>query len=684
MRLYEVTEVRPGASIRLRDLLGAGEHAVEERLASQQVARWDLLAARILIPGPRGAPVIEGSPLPIPRSLRERLLDQLADMRADLLDDPRGFDEQCAPFLCQAFLQPLLAPSMPRLVSTDGEEVVFSKSYFDVIDEDALSAALDGARELDRAEGEAMWTWDGPGKRRGERILVGTVFREGGRLVLECATQSRAEKGRKLLERLAGEAVRFRVSAEQDPVQAMAEMSERLGDELGPAEPEIPPEEIAEIVTAQLERHYRGWLDEEIPALDGHSPRQAARSSALRPRLVELIKDLENMYQRALASGQPGFDPSWLWAELGIEEHPQAPGGRAALPLTGFESLERQIPGIGDVARKVADRFRRQSGFDADTVISPQECAADPDFDAFVQAQARAFHSRTGDGDKAADHGNLVGSHLESMCNFELHRRKTFWVDDALAWMLGQTRLEIEGEHLKLPFACFALVFTDRESLRVAESMLSADPDCELRGRILKIATAYVTRLPADGGMGLRVAFTFDALAGQWPYLVSRDLLIRPEARLEAILDSHFPDVDVGERDPIFSSAALKKLLHLVVNAILYATSAGVEPEIRRPAAGRWRGKGGKAGGEAGQARALVSAEEVFFLPGKIDIRSVRQMQEVERAPSGRKLMHRFMVRGHWRRAAASWKDQRPRWIKPHWKGPEIAVVLERAYRMRP
>ena len=32
------------------------------------------------------------------------------------------------------------------------------------------------------------------------------------------------------------------------------------------------------------------------------------------------------------------------------------------------------------------------------------------------------------------------------------------------------------------------------------------------------------------------------------------------------------------------------------------------------------------------------------------------------------------MVRGHWRRAAPGWKDQRVRWIGPYWKGPDIAA----------
>ncbi|MBM4321625.1 MAG: hypothetical protein FJ125_17200, partial [Deltaproteobacteria bacterium] len=48
------------------------------------------------------------------------------------------------------------------------------------------------------------------------------------------------------------------------------------------------------------------------------------------------------------------------------------------------------------------------------------------------------------------------------------------------------------------------------------------------------------------------------------------------------------------------------------------------------------------------------------------------------------KLMHRFMVRGHWRRPAASWKEQRPRWIEPYWKGPDMAAIVEREYRLKP
>jgi hypothetical protein len=73
----------------------------------------------------------------------------------------------------------------------------------------------------------------------------------------------------------------------------------------------------------------------------------------------------------------------------------------------------------------------------------------------------------------------------------------------------------------------------------------------------------------------------------------------------------------------------------------------------------------------------------VFFLPGAIDITRVRQMQELERVPSGREVLRRFMVRGHWRRANKGWADHGVRWVQPYWKGPDMAAIIERTYRLK-
>ncbi|MDX2448341.1 MAG: hypothetical protein QNK29_14215, partial [Desulfobacterales bacterium] len=101
---------------------------------------------------------------------------------------------------------------------------------------------------------------------------------------------------------------------------------------------------------------------------DGQTPRQAARSPELKPRIIEMLKDLEHHYEAELTRGRPGFDPSWMWEELGLEsENPDSDHG-GYLPLTGFEAMERLVKGMGDVVRKIATGYRKGDYFD-DTMI---------------------------------------------------------------------------------------------------------------------------------------------------------------------------------------------------------------------------------------------------------------------------------------------------------------------------
>jgi hypothetical protein len=262
------------------------------------------------------------------------------------------------------------------------------------------------------------------------------------------------------------------------------------------------------------------------------------------------------------------------------------------------------------------------------------------------------------------------------MTGFELHRRKTFWVDEALAFMLSRTRPDVNGRDLRVPFPSFATVFTDRCALSMAERLLSADRRCPLAGQILRVASAYVTEEHLEPHRGLRIAFGLDALGADPPHLVVHRVPLPDDAPVERSLDELAPPVVV---EPLVADAnPLRGLLLLTLNAILYATSAGVEPLLRHSPL-RARGPRARAAPPA-----IFTSASVFFLPGAIEISAVRRIQELERIPSGRSIACRFMVRGHWRRPPASWKDQRFRWIKPYWKGPDIAAVIERTYKLKP
>lgn len=70
-----------------------------------------------------------------------------------------------------------------------------------------------------------------------------------------------------------------------------------------------------------MERHYSKQLDEPIPALDGVSPRQAARTWAGREKVIGWLKYLENNTARAGKDDPMGsFDFGWMWEELGLKD----------------------------------------------------------------------------------------------------------------------------------------------------------------------------------------------------------------------------------------------------------------------------------------------------------------------------------------------------------------------------
>ena len=117
------------------------------------------------------------------------------------------------------------------------------------------------------------------------------------------------------------------------------------------------------------------------------------------------------------------------------------------------------------------------------------------------------------------------------------------------------------------------------------------------------------------------------------------------------------------------------RLLTVALYSILCATSPGVEPELRAAPAAKGRR-------DAPNSKVTFTSDDVFFLPGKIETSTLRGYQALERLPEGRTILHRAMVRGHWRRAGKNYKDQSLRWIAPYWKGPDMAAVIERAYRL--
>ena len=261
------------------------------------------------------------------------------------------------------------------------------------------------------------------------------------------------------------------------------------------------------------------------------------------------------------------------------------------------------------------------------------------------------------------------------LVNFELHRRKTFWVDEALAYMLASTDLDVRADELRSPFTSFALAFTDRHVLSMGERLLARREASPLKGRYLRALTVFVTDFGRGDERRLDVCFAFDALGADLPVMEESEVSLKGDESLQDWLNSVAP---LAVDDAVAQTNPLRGLLQVALNAVLYATSAGVEAERRATpvkATAKPRLRGGPP--------IVFSSEEVFFLPGAIEISQVRRLQQLDRDSEGRQVLRRFMVRGHWRRARAGALEQKLSWVRPHWKGPDMATIIERTYKLK-
>jgi hypothetical protein len=320
LRLYEVEEVRVDEGLRLRDLWSDREVWVVERAGTRQLTRWDLLAARIA-PEEDRTLRLEGGIYLLPSRLKRRLLETLRAEAERLrregpaLDEDRLFRE-AAPLVHRLWLDRVVRRTPPTVVTAEGDLMEFGKVVFDVIDRDALAAALARHPEI-VVDDDDRWTWVEEAEGGFTRSL-GHMRLEGDRLLLEVTSRARAERGRRLLGEAAAGALRHRSSRYESVREAIERRAAAKADE-SPADPGVDPEEAAALVLEYKQRHYRTWPDQPLPALDGRTPRQAARSRTLRPRLMDLLKEMENSEARAARPASPAYDFGWMWQELGLE-----------------------------------------------------------------------------------------------------------------------------------------------------------------------------------------------------------------------------------------------------------------------------------------------------------------------------------------------------------------------------
>ena len=316
--LFEVQRVEPGEGVELTDLLMGDTFFVHDVTSSRTMVRWDQVLSRIA--DDEGRKVFTGTGLSVPAAVRAKLRDWIVADQEDsdlkwsvyLQRNSHRLRQRCGEFAkrCQATLQ---------VVTAEGDEMVFAKVIYDVLDEASLlerfeAAELIGDRD-DRGE-EITFSWfETPEVGTEPRRVLGSLRIRSGEMVLECTSRQRMERGILLIRKVAAETVKEKSRELKDVQSALSEPQPNRSLE---PEPEIPKEVKRKAEEEYLEEHYRRWPDTPLPALDGLTPRQAAGKPEIRKRLIELLKLIENGEERKRRSGATWYDVSKIARELDV------------------------------------------------------------------------------------------------------------------------------------------------------------------------------------------------------------------------------------------------------------------------------------------------------------------------------------------------------------------------------
>jgi hypothetical protein len=370
MSLYEVSEIVPGQSFLARDLLRGGEPIrVSEHSATKSLKVWDKIGARIVEVS--GKNILAGGLLPFRPSAAALLMDELKAAKQQARREFRKLtkeaqlpkatreDGQIADLLFLATAAPLfsniwlddalasvLDQSLPTILNSDGDEVVFCRVRFPLRSKDAAAEIRERLRTIPafQEENECFWNWTEsrqPAKRKSSRKLasrsapergpsvrvtldtgdtvLGTIELTDKALLLEVNSRERAERGQAILTDLAGALVGPALVEIETPEQLMARQD---GDVHQEKASDLPAELQTELVHNALTDHYRKTLDEPIPALGNLSPRAAVQSSAGRRKVADWLKHIENQSKGGRQPDDPmaSYDFTWLWRDLGLEK----------------------------------------------------------------------------------------------------------------------------------------------------------------------------------------------------------------------------------------------------------------------------------------------------------------------------------------------------------------------------
>jgi hypothetical protein len=330
--IWEVSGVEAGIGVRFDDLLTGETRFVHDVNSSSALQSFDVVLAVILtcdgvsfFGGLHGYPLTPRFAEIAVREARRLCRVRTRPVRRERL---RGQGLQLALFaLWSAVADSMQNQPPPVLENTDGDPMQATRDEYSLVaSRDDVARGLQSVRGVEDPEVEAgntVFTVTKAGNAMHgswTNTIVARIVLSATRLSVETNSVRRADAMRATIDARLGGLVRFRLRKEDNTSQMVA-AAMAGGAKSRDASPrnrrgEGVDDESQAAVREFREQHMRGWIDDSIPALGGLTPREAARSPGIRPRLEALLKEFQQ--REAAQPESQRVDLKWIWDELGL------------------------------------------------------------------------------------------------------------------------------------------------------------------------------------------------------------------------------------------------------------------------------------------------------------------------------------------------------------------------------
>ena len=331
---FQIKEINPSEySIVAEDIFTLKTYKIMDRGMSSNIVKHDIFAG-LLIPYDKDSYALEGgSPIVFP-PIKKDYIKEAADSFFVLSKSKlRGeINEKLSRFLnlylvniyriVLDYYYITLETPPPKIMTTDKEEIVFSKTFYKLSDMQEVKSKLlaeEGFTIRGETNKETTISWHNK-----KDTILGTAYLSSRKLRFETNSSERLEKWKSIIKNIP---VEF-VSTESTDLQSMMEERSNNPDfkDNNPGKSgmdNIPEEALRDIALDYWNKYYNEWPDIEIPLLGNKTPREAIKTDEGKQKVIDLIDDYENKYARGRQDSGAGdmtkfFDADELRKRMGL------------------------------------------------------------------------------------------------------------------------------------------------------------------------------------------------------------------------------------------------------------------------------------------------------------------------------------------------------------------------------